>query len=203
MADGAADPANGVVTRVIGADEVQARVAELGRQLTDDYRNGEPPIVVGVLSGAMFFLADLVRAMDIPLDVDFLALSRFGEGGRVRIAMDTETTLERRHVILVEDIVDTGLTLTVLQKMIETRDCASLKTVALFDKVTRRIVDVDVAYRGFEVGDEFLLGYGLDWEGRYRNLGGVWAVLDLGRFAEDPLVLDRAVFATSGDNLKS
>lgn len=192
-----------VVRKVIDEAALQARVAELGEELSADFAEGDPPILVGVLHGSMFFMADLIRAMPIAMDIDFLALNRFGEGGRVRIAMDTATTLEGRRVILVEDIVDTGLSLTSVRRLLETRSCASIATVTLFDKTNRRIVDVDVDYRGFEVGDEFLLGYGLDFDGRYRNLRSVWAVMDLGEFTADPDVLARVAFDPAGDSLSA
>ncbi len=185
---------------VITETALASRVEELGAQLTSEYR-GRTPVFVGVLHGSVPFLSDLVRRVDADLEVDFLALSRFGEGGRVRIAMDTETSLAGRHVLLVEDIVDTGLTLSFVRRLLETRDVASLATIALLDKAPRRIVDVPLEYRGFEVGDEFLLGYGLDWEGMYRNLRSIWAVLDLAAFQEYPMALAAEVFSVAGDNL--
>jgi hypoxanthine phosphoribosyltransferase len=181
-----------IVTEVVPQPDIAGRVSELGAQISTDY-DGRVPVVVGILSGSLPFHADLVRALSIHCEVDFLALTRFGEGGRVRIAMDTAINLERRDVIVVEDIVDTGLTLQVLRRTLEARNCASIATAALLDKASRRIVDVPIEYRGFEVGDEFLLGYGLDWEGKYRNLASLWAVLDLGAFAADPRVLAEAV----------
>ena len=171
--------------------EIQARVREIGGILTEDYA-GRRPVVVGVLTGALWFLADLVRQIDLDLDIDFLLLNRFGEGGRIRIQTDTAIPLVGRHVILVEDIVDTGLSLTILRKMLEERQVESVRCVALLDKVTRRIVEVPLEYRGFEVGDEYLLGYGLDHDGLYRNLRDIWAILDLGSFREDPF--RRSVF---------
>ena len=173
------------LVEVIPESVARSRIAELGRSSPSAYAD-RSPVLVAVLQGALPFVADLIRSMDIELEVDFLALTRFGEGGRVRIAMDTETSLEGRHVLLVEDVVDTGLSLTVLRRLIAARDVASLATVTLFDKAVRRIVEVPLEYRGFEVGDEFLLGYGLDWEGRFRNLGSVWAVLDLVTFQFEP-----------------
>lgn len=184
--------AESVVTEVIPAEELAARVSELGAAITEDYA-GRRPVLVGVLRGSLWFLADLVREIDLELEVDFLLLNRFGEGGRIRIATDTALPLNDRDVILVEDIVDTGLSLTVLRRMILDREVASLATVALLDKVPRRLVDVELEYRGFEVGDEFLLGYGLDFDERYRNLPSVWAVLDLPAFQEDPDLLARIV----------
>ena len=179
--------------RVLTEVEIKTRVGELGELLTEDY-SGRRPVVVGVLTGALWFVADLVRAMDMDLDVDFLLLNRFGEGGRIRIHTDTAIPLTGRDVILVEDIVDTGLSLTVLRKMIEERAVASVRCVALLDKVTRRIVDVPLEYRGFEVGDEFLLGYGLDEDGIFRNLRDIWAVLDLGAFRNHPELFRQSVF---------
>jgi hypoxanthine phosphoribosyltransferase len=136
------------------------------------------------MNGAIPFLADLIRQLRMPHEVDFLLLTRFGEKGRVSLSMDTAISLENRHVLIVEDIVDTGLTLSTLLRNLEVRQPASLRTAALLDKVARRIVEVPVDYRGFEIGDEFLLGYGLDWEGRYRNLPGIWAVMDMDRLQD-------------------
>lgn len=171
---------SGRFLEVVDAEGLQRRIGELGETITDDYK-GLNPVLVGIMKGAIPFLADLIRSLAMPHEVDFLLLTRFGEHGRVSVAMDTAISLEGRHVLLVEDIVDTGLTLSTLIRNLEVRNPASVKTVALFDKVARRIVDVPVEYRGFEIGDEFLLGYGLDWEGRYRNLPGVWAVMDMER----------------------
>jgi hypoxanthine phosphoribosyltransferase len=200
MTDSAMNGSNGPFVEVISADALASRARELGAQLTEEYRDKQP-VFVGVLHGSLPFLSDLVRQVDIPLEVDFLALSRFGEGGKVRIAMDTEISLEARHVVVVEDIVDTGLTLSYLRRLLETRDVASLATVTLLDKAPRRIVDVPLEYRGFEVGDEFLLGYGLDWEGKYRNLRSLWIVLDLATLQSDPASLGERVFRAHGDNL--
>lgn len=180
-------------TRVLNEGEIRARVSELGEALTDDYR-GTRPVVVGVLTGALWFVADLVRGIDLELDVDFLLLNRFGEGGRIRIQTDTAISLVDRDVILVEDIVDTGLSLAVLRRMLEQRGVTSVRTVALLDKVTRRISDVPLEYRGFEVGDEFLMGYGLDHEGEFRNLRDIWAILDLTVLRDHPEAIREAVY---------
>jgi hypoxanthine phosphoribosyltransferase len=176
---------SGRFVEVVGEEDLLRRVAQLGEEIGTDYGNAVP-VVVGVLKGCVPFMADLVRAIPGDVEIDFLSLTRFGSEGRVSVAMDTGVTLTGRDVLIVEDIVDTGLTLTALRRMLETREPASLRTVALLDKAPRRIVDVDVEYRGFEVGDEFLLGYGLDWNGHYRNLRSLWAVMDLAAFAEDP-----------------
>lgn len=184
-------------TQVVDAATIAERVAELGEQISRDYA-GRSPVLLGVLKGAVPFLADLTRHLPPEVEIDFLSLTRFGDEGRVGISVDSATSLTGRDVIVVEDIVDTGLTLSYLLGLLETRGPASLATATLVDKRTRRIVDVDLEYRGFEVGDEFLLGYGLDWEGRYRNLESLWAVLDLPTFQEDPDLLARRVFHAHG-----
>jgi hypoxanthine phosphoribosyltransferase len=181
------------IARVVDAATLATRVAELAEQIADDYR-GREPVLLGVLKGAVPFLADLSRAMGPRVDIDFLGLTRFGVEGRVSISMDSATSIAGRDVVVVEDIVDTGLTLSYLLGLLETREPASLATVTLLDKGTRRIVEVPLEYRGFEVGDEFLVGYGLDWEGRYRNLPELWAILDIARFQEDPSMLAAEVF---------
>jgi len=187
---------------VVTEEDLQRRVKELAAEIEVEYRDRDP-VLVGVLAGSTPFLADLSRAMDIKLSVDFLALTRFGEEGKVSIAMDTLGPLAGRHVILVEDIVDTGLTLATLRRLLEARGLASLEVVTLLDKAPRRIIDVALEYRGFEIGDEFLLGYGLDWEGKYRNLRSLWAVLDIGDFQENPAALATEVFTGAGDRLGS
>lgn len=192
----------GVMTEVVSAAAITARIAELGATIRADYA-GKDPVLLGVLKGAVPFLADLGRRLPPQIDIDFLSLTRFGSEGRVGIAVDSATSLAGRHVLLVEDIVDTGLTLSYLLGLLQTREPASLATVTLLDKRTRRIVDVPLRYRGFEVGDEFLLGYGLDWEGRYRNLPGLWAVLDLAAFRLDPQAATGRAFAEAGDKVNS
>ncbi len=181
---------------VVDADALANRVAELGAAIAADYA-GLNPVVVGVLKGSVPFMADLTRSINQPHEVDFLLLTRFGTEGRVSVAMDTAISLEGRHVLLVEDIVDTGLTLSTLRRNLAVRDLASLNTVALLDKVPRRIVEVPLEYRGFEIGDEFLLGYGLDWNGRYRNLPGLWAVMDMDRLEDLDETFPQVAFATT------
>ncbi len=182
---------------VVDADALQRRICELGASITEDYA-GKNPVLVGVMKGAVPFIADLIRCIEVPHEVDFLLLTRFGSKGRVAVAMDTAISLEGRHVLIVEDIVDTGLTLSTLQRNLAVRQPASLKTVALLDKVPRRIVDVSVDYRGFEIGDEFLLGYGLDWEGRYRNLPGLWVVMDMQRLQDIHETFPEVAFQADG-----
>lgn len=185
-----------IVTEVITQDDLATRIGELGTAISQDYSD-RTPVLVAILTGSLWFLADLLRAIETPVEADFLLLNRFGEGGRIRIATDTETPLTGRDVIIVEDIVDTGLSLTVLRKMMADRGVASIATATLLDKTSRRLVDVPLEYRGFEVSDEFLLGYGLDYKGVYRNLPSIWAVLDFAAFQEDPTVLSRLAFGSS------
>jgi len=141
---------NGLI-EVVGEAAIRDRIGQLGQQLAEDFADRQP-VFVAILDGAVPFLADLVRATPIDLNVDFMALSRFGEGGRVRIAFDTELPLAGRHVVLVEDIVDTGLTLTTLRSMMEARGAASIPAVTLIEKSVRRLVDVPAEYRGFGTG---------------------------------------------------
>ena len=198
----AGNGAAAVMTEVVPAAAIATRIGELGAAIRADYA-GKDPVLLGVLKGAVPFVADLGRRLPPQIDIDFLSLTRFGSEGRLGIAVDSATSLAGRHVLLAEDIVDTGLTLSYLLGLLQTREPASLATVTLLDKRTRRIVDVPLRYRGFEVGDEFLLGYGLDWEGRYRNLPGLWAVLDLAAFRLDPEAATRPAFDEAGDKVNS
>jgi hypoxanthine phosphoribosyltransferase len=188
------------IAEVVDQPTLQARVAQLATELNAHYADKEP-VLLGVLTGAVPFLADLSRGMGPRLDIDFLSLNRFGVDGKVGIAMDSATSIAGRHVLLVEDIVDTGLTLSYLRGLLSTRQPASLATVALLDKRTRRIVDVPIEYRGFEVGDEFLVGYGLDWEGRFRNIRSLWAVMDMASLQADPAAIATEAFSRTGDRL--
>jgi hypoxanthine phosphoribosyltransferase len=142
------------------------------------------------------FSADLIRSVSLPGEIDFLALNRFGESGRISVSMDTSGPLFDRDVIIVEDIVDTGLTLKVLRQMVLDRGARSVATVGLLDKARRRVTDVPIEYRGFEVGDEFIVGYGLDWEGLYRNLPSMWAIMDIDAFVTDRFILARELFSS-------
>ncbi|MEN8113141.1 MAG: phosphoribosyltransferase family protein [Actinomycetota bacterium] len=179
-------------------DEVvlQQRVKELGREITESLPVPDP-VVIGVLKGSVPFLKDLTTHLPLTIEVDFLNLTRFGREGRVSVAMDLSVPIEGRSVLIVEDIVDTGLTLATMRKMLQARGAASISTVALVDKAPRRIVDVPVEHRGFEVGDEFLLGYGMDWQGRYRNVRSIWAVLDLQALKADPDSFARMAFGSA------
>ncbi len=149
--------------------EIAARVRALGETLTADY-DGRPPILVGVLKGVTFFLSDLLRQIALPVEVDFMAVSELGKGGAVRIVKDLDIDIAGRHVVLVEDIVDTGMTLRYILGHLERWQPASLEVCALFDKRARRLADVPIRYVGFPLEDEFVVGYGLDYRQRYRNL---------------------------------
>ena len=177
---------------VVTEHDIVSRVEELGRAITEDYAASEPLFVV-VMTGSIPFAADLVRSVDLRCDVDFLGLNRFGESGRIGIAMDLSTPVLDRDVIIVEDITDTGLTLSVLRRMIMDRGSQSVATASLVDKKARRVTEVPIEYRGFDVGDEYLVGYGMDWQGLYRNLRSIWAVLNMEAFVAEPRVLARAL----------
>jgi hypoxanthine phosphoribosyltransferase len=150
---------------------LEDKVAELGQRITTDYA-GKDLRLVTVLRGGLMFLADLCRAVDLPVQLDFLAVTSYrgGAPGAVRITKDLDDPIEGASVIVVEDIIDTGLTLNYVLSTLRSRGPASLEVCALLDKDVRRIVDLPVAYRGFEIPDRFVVGYGLDLAGRYRNL---------------------------------
>jgi hypoxanthine phosphoribosyltransferase len=158
---------------LITSSEIQEKVGELGELITNDYR-GERPLLVGVLRGAVIVLGDLMRNIDLPCEIDFMDISSYGTGtsssGVVRILKDLEEDITGRHVLIVEDIIDTGLTLSYLRRSLLARKPASLEICALLSKPSRRRVELDVRYLGFEVPDEFVVGYGLDFAGAYRNL---------------------------------
>jgi hypoxanthine phosphoribosyltransferase len=173
-----------LAAEVLPEEEIRSRVGELGEAISTDY-DGRDPLFLVMLNGSVPFGADLVRSLRMNAEVDFLGLNRFGESGRIGVTLDTSTPLFDRNVIIVEDIIDTGLTLTTLRKMILDRGAASVSTAALLDKSRRRLADVPIEYRGFEIGDEFLVGYGLDWQGLYRNLRSIWVILDMERLIAD------------------
>lgn len=158
---------------LITQEEIAGRVRDLGRSLSRDYA-GKDPLLVGVLKGAVVFLADLARAADIPLVVDFIAVGSYGgairSSGVVKITGDLSVSIEERHVVIVEDIIDTGRTISYLKRNLQTRRPASLKVMALLDKVERREVEVELDYVGFTIPNQFVVGYGLDYRGLYRNL---------------------------------
>ena len=154
-------------------DQVHTRVAELGARLTADYADRDP-VLVSVLKGSIVFLADLIRTVELPLSLDLMEVSSYGAGtessGLVRILKDLSGSIERRHVVVVEDIIDTGLTLNYLLGYLRGKNPASLAVCALLDKPARRLVEIPIDYRGFLIPDQFVVGYGLDYDERYRNL---------------------------------
>ena len=158
---------------LIEQEALQTRIAEMGAAITADYQD-KRPLFIGVLKGVLFFMADLLRAVHIPLEVDFMSISSYSpetrEHGVVRITKDLDTSMEGRHVIFVEDMIDTGLTLSYLLRLLQARNPASLHIAVLFDKPSRRIVDVKPRYLGFRLPDLFVVGYGLDHREQYRNL---------------------------------
>lgn len=166
---------------LISAEALQQRVREMGAQITRDYA-GRHPELICVLKGAMVFMSDLVRAIDLPLSMDFIAVSSYGKGtntsGEVKINKDLDEPLEGRNIILVEDILDTGLTLNYLSNNFRSRGATSIAIATLLNKPDRRKVDVEVSYQGFEIPDEFVVGYGLDFAERYRNLPFIAVVKD-------------------------
>ncbi|HYM63931.1 MAG TPA: hypoxanthine phosphoribosyltransferase [Gaiellaceae bacterium] len=169
----ATELAAGVEEVLVDEAALQARVAELGAEITADYRDRDL-LLIGVLKGAIFFMADLMRQIDLPCEVDFMAISSYGAGvdssGVVRILKDLDMSIENRNVVIVEDIVDSGLTLSYLLRNLEARRPASLEICALLTKPDRRENDVECRYVGFEIPNRFVIGYGLDFAERYRNL---------------------------------
>jgi len=153
--------------------KIQEKVAEIGEQITRDYKDKEL-LLVGILKGAVIFTADLVRKINLPLTLDFMAVSSYGSAtqssGAVQIIKDIEINVEGRHLLLVEDIVDTGLTLKYLLEILKSRAPASVRVCALLDKPAARRVEVPIHYKGFEIPNKFVVGYGLDYDQKYRNL---------------------------------
>ena len=158
---------------LISSEEIEAKVREIGARITEDY-SGERPLLIGILRGAVVIMSDLMRNIDLRCELDFMDISSYGSGssssGVVRILKDLEEDITDRHVLIVEDIIDTGLTLSYLMRSLYARKPASLEICALLSKPSRRRADLDVKYLGFEVPDEFVVGYGLDYAGCYRNL---------------------------------
>ena len=168
---------------MITEDTIKARVKELGRQISRDYQ-GENVLAIGVLKGSVIFMADLVREMtDVNVEIAFLAVSSYqgtDSTGSVRLLYDLDRPLHGVNVLIVEDILDTGNTLTYLTKTLKVRNPASLKIVALLDKPERRVAPIELDYKGFEIEDKFVVGYGLDYDGYYRNLKNICTVEFIG-----------------------
>ncbi len=158
---------------ILTEEQIQNRVTELGAQISQDYFS-KCPVLVGVLKGVLFFMADILRVISIPTEVDFLAVSSYSNEARnkgvVRLVKDLEIPINHRHVLFVEDVIDTGLTLNYLLRNLKEREPASLEVCVLFNKPGRRLIDIPLKYKGFDLPDRFVVGYGLDHQERYRNL---------------------------------
>jgi hypoxanthine phosphoribosyltransferase len=184
--------------------ELARRTQELAAEVSASYGDGaDPPVLIGVLKGSTLFLADLLRAMSVDSAVDFMSISAYDaaapQSGIVRIVKDLEQDIGGRDVVIVEDIVDTGLTLTYLRKALGERGPRSLRAVTLLDKAVRRIVPVELEHSGFEIPDVFVVGYGLDFQGRYRNVPDILAVRDLARLANNPSLLVPVLFGPKSE----
>ena len=165
---------------LVTTDMIKEFVARLGKQISDDYR-GKELYLICVLKGSFMFMADLIREIDVPCEIDFMSVSSYaGEKstGVVKINKDLDRNISGKHVLIIEDIVDTGITLNHLMNLLSTRNPASLKLVTAFDKPSRRQIDIDVHYIGMEIPNEFIVGYGLDLDGFYRNLPDVVVLSD-------------------------
>jgi hypoxanthine phosphoribosyltransferase len=177
---------------LFGREEIRRRVEELGRTIAGDHA-GREPILISVLKGGTVFLADLIRQIPLPLEVHLMSITPYGGAeesmGRVRILLDIERDLDGRDVLLVEDIVDTGLTTSYLLSILRSRNPASLELCTLLDRSVRRIAPVRPAYVGFDCPDTFVVGYGLDYQERYRNLADILEVTDTDALANDPDLL--------------
>lgn len=164
---------NDIKKILIEEKELQAKVAELGAKITEDYKDKDL-LIVCVLKGAVVFVSDLIRKVNLPLDIDFMAISSYGantkSSGVVRILKDLNVSIEGKHVLVVEDIIDSGLTLAYLMENLKSRGPASVEICTILDKIERRTISLDIKYTGFQVPDEFVVGYGLDYAEKYRNL---------------------------------
>ncbi len=167
------DLAEGIREVLIPAEKIQQRVREIGDAISRDYV-GRDPILVGVLKGVVPFIADLLREITIPVEIDFMAVASYSSEARnqgmVRLEKDLSMSITGRHILFVEDIIDTGLTLNYLLRNLRARDPASLNVCVLLDKSRRRLIDIPIAYKGFDLPDRLVVGYGLDFRERYRNL---------------------------------
>lgn len=155
-------------------EEIQARIEELGKQITKDYENAKSLLVIGILKGSCVFFADLIRKLDLPVEIEFMSVSSYQDSsvssGEVKITKDVSASVAKRHVLFVEDIIDTGFTMSKVMEIFQERGAASVKLCSLLSKPDRRKVDIDIDYLGFTIPDEFVIGYGLDFAEKYRNL---------------------------------
>jgi len=186
---------------LFGREDIRRRIEELGRTITGDYE-GRAPVLISVLRGGSVFLADLMREIALPLSIDYMSISRYGGAsesmGRVRIVKDLEDDIGGRDVVVVEDIVDTGLTLSYLLTVLESREPASVRVCTLLDKTARRIAPLEIAYRGFECPDVFVVGYGLDLHERYRNVRDILALQDIASVERDPSAVEAFLASSDG-----
>lgn len=166
---------------LITEEQIQTRIFELGQAISRDYA-GRDPLLIGVLKGMTLFMADLMRAITLPVSVDYMAISRYSTEaealGVVRIVKDLDEGIQGRHVLFVEDMIDTGLTLGYILRNLQARQPASLEVCTLFNKPVHRLIDIDIRYKGFDLPDQFVVGYGLDYRQRYRNLPFVGILKD-------------------------
>ncbi len=165
---------NDIERVLISEKQLKEKVEQLGKKISSDYKDSNNFLMVGVLKGAVVFMSDLIRYVNLPLQIDFMAVSSYGtsteSSGVVRILKDLDESVEGKDVLIVEDIIDSGLTLSYMYNILKSRKPASIKICALLDKPSRRKVKLDVDYLGFEIPDYFVVGYGLDYAGKYRNL---------------------------------
>ena len=183
-----------LATVLFTEEDIRRRVAQLGEEITRDYA-GRSPVLICVLKGGFMFLGDLIRQIRVPARIDFMSISPYGSSsedaaGVVRIVKDLDQDIGGQDVIVVEDIIDTGLTLSYLLSALRSREPRSIEICALLDKAARRIAPLDIKYRGFDCPDTFVLGYGLDVGERYRNLRDILDVRDVDRVTADPTLLE-------------
>lgn len=171
---------NGISKILIEEKQINEKVKELAKRISDDYRKKEnTPCLVGLLKGSFIFIADLSRYIDIPIEIDFMIVSSYGNnqiGSEIKILKDIDVQLSGRDVIIVEDIIDTGYTLEKICEVLQTRNIASLKICALLNKPSRRKVNINIDYNGFNIEDEFVVGYGIDYAQKYRNLNYIGVI---------------------------
>ena len=171
---------NGISKILIEEKQINEKVKELAKRISDDYRKKENvPCLVGLLKGSFIFIADLSRYIDIPIEIDFMIVSSYGNnqiGSEIKILKDIDVQLSGRDVIIVEDIIDTGYTLEKICEVLQTRNIASLKICTLLNKPSRRKVNINIDYNGFNIEDEFVVGYGIDYAQKYRNLNYIGVV---------------------------
>jgi hypoxanthine phosphoribosyltransferase len=164
---------NDIQDIVISSDQIHEKVSALGRSISRDYL-GLNPLMVGVLKGVLFFMADLLREITIPIEIDFIAVSSYSvearDQGYVRVIKDLESSIHQRHIIFVEDVIDTGLTLNYILQNLRVRQPSSIEVCTLFNKPEHRLIEIPIRYKGFDLPDEFVVGYGLDFKEKYRNL---------------------------------